>query len=633
MADIPGGYPTSSIDDIPIENEFPPDNDVPPDDDVSMEDESEPREIPEPSPARLERPVNEAKRQAVATPAILKLEQAKNDNRVHEERAKKAIREKNDARKQLEEAQQAIAALTQQFKEYEANVQNNWTGAQDQWRTEQVALMKAKTDEQLEIWRQELAQGQQHIHNEFNQKLERQKIAHQDQLQEQRGARRPENEQNQFPDGAPSYTPEYVSPATRETRQVAAIIRDGPADAVTSFAQRFPSPGPTPGPSDNGPQQATEGPASLVNLNDPALMAVLKNLVTDVAKTTYGGVVKASSPGKKKKKTQRKRGISAELNEARQAQQLLLTSEQDERWKALVRDLWRRWFTLNRAKDWFNYQSLDEGTSLQCRAGLIQPEGPLSKLYMGSCWATCLWNRMVLEKCVEHLLTVRSADPQHCGVPDVSKLYLVALFYGSLKEAQTTWSRHQPKGGETWEEAGARADKEDEKRRTKNVGNARKRTKTTRRHDGCLKMAALAECKGDHASAKIWRWLAEQIVDELDVAGASSEEDEFAEVHYGSHTVVTTLHSVLICPWRPKKVNEYFQLIDQAIDAMNHKRTGRRTRVPSSKVSETWAPIRMPRALYDTAWLAAQKVFNPSVEDDLEINEEKELELMDLSFA
>lgn len=103
----------------------------------------------------------------------------------------------------------------------------------------------------------------------------------------------------------------------------------------------------------------------------------------------------------------------------------------------------------------------------------MQPE-ITSKLFFGSGWATCLWNKQILQLCVDEVLRRRNLDSTRYGVPDVKSGYLMALLYNHLKDARVEWNRHQPQGGETEEEAETRAVAYAEKRRLKTVQNSRK---------------------------------------------------------------------------------------------------------------------------------------------------------------
>lgn len=134
---------------------------------------------------------------------------------------------------------------------------------------------------------------------------------------------------------------------------------------------------------------------------------------------------------------------------------------------------WRHWSGRDRAKDWVDYLAETEATSLKCTAGGIQAQAS-SKFYFGSGWQTCLWNKQLLELLVKHTLEKRAADPNKYNVPDVSHGYLMALYYGSLKEAHAEWSRQQPRGGETTHDARVRAAEYNTKRRERNIGNSRK---------------------------------------------------------------------------------------------------------------------------------------------------------------
>ena len=112
---------------------------------------------------------------------------------------------------------------------------------------------------------------------------------------------------------------------------------------------------------------------------------------------------------------------------------------------------------------------------LRCEAGETAPEACTSKLYFGPSWATCLWNKKIVEFFVQQVLEKRKEDPNAYDVPDVSDVYLSALFYNFLKDARTEWSRHQPRHGESVVDARKRVEAFEVDRRTRNIANSRKK--------------------------------------------------------------------------------------------------------------------------------------------------------------
>jgi hypothetical protein len=110
---------------------------------------------------------------------------------------------------------------------------------------------------------------------------------------------------------------------------------------------------------------------------------------------------------------------------------------------------------------------------LRCEAGDTAPEACTSKLYFGPSWATCLWNKKIVEFFVQQVLKRRKDDTNAYDVPDVSDVYLSALFYNFLKDARTEWSRNQLHHRESVVEARKRIEAYKVDRRARNIANSR----------------------------------------------------------------------------------------------------------------------------------------------------------------
>ncbi|KAJ7763740.1 hypothetical protein B0H16DRAFT_1455000 [Mycena metata] len=205
--------------------------------------------------------------------------------------------------------------------------------------------------------------------------------------------------------------------------------------------------------------------------------------------------------------------------------------------------------------------------------------------------------------CVEEVLRKRNTDPNSYAVPDVSSGYIMALLYGSLKDARNEWNRHQPRGGET---------------------------KFTRRQNIVSKMIRISAAKLDAEGVNVWTWLQDVLLGALDAGGMSSEEDEIADITHRDGTIEsTTVHAITVCPWRAQKVTQHLLLIDKMAPVTMLAPPHGRTRVRTQTESERFPPLGLPRAMYNTAWLAAQKAFMPTIKLELEISE-KDFTMMEI---
>lgn len=307
----------------------------------------------------------------------------------------------------------------------------------------------------------------------------------------------------------------------------------------------------------------------------------------------------------------------------------------------IARETWRHSTGLIRARDFFDYNGVSEEIVSQCEEGTTAPEAITSKLFFGTGWANCVWNKTILDKYVQEVLRKRTQDPGHYEVPDVSNGYLVALFFNCLKEARSEWSRHQPRLGETHVEARERANKYDAMRRVKNVLTSRKRNvscglectlsvneliiaqKFLTRRQTVEKMIRISLATNDTAGVETWKWLGEELLGKLGVGGMSSEEDEAAEITCGDVTMVSTAHKISTCPWRLQKITDYVVTIDKTAETCTTKAVNKRMRVRSDKRSTTDPPLGLPIALYDSAWLTEQKKYVPDIEEQLEISQKE----------
>ncbi|KAJ7103948.1 hypothetical protein C8R44DRAFT_887436 [Mycena epipterygia] len=577
---------------------------------------------------------NEAKRVAVSNP----LREEARDARAYAEtqfaKAKLAAREKRLLEAQLATAQKEMQTMAEQMQardeEWEAARQNwgkEWNQFTEQRDLEFKTQLADLTQKNLEQLQQQMhseltarsAHTQQELENiAENHRREREtllaEVEERNHLEQQKkqaefdtqlaafharfSTQRRQATQNngtndvRFPDAPPPRTPQFISGSTREERRLETIIREGPGRfpvvSMTAPAESSAAPESSPTPEQNA--------GLLMNLDDPVVQQRLLGLFRE----SLGQRTAQKSPRKKRKNVT---GAQTALIQARRGQQEELSATHDLRWKAVVRESWRLRTGLNRAKDFVNYQGVSEATANRCEAGETAPDASSYQLFFGIGWATSLWNKAVLDKSIQDVLQKRAEDPGHYDIPDVTEGYLKALFVNCLRDARTEWARHQPRVEKRW---------------TKRVSVQRHTSWNVGR-----------EASGTLARETNWK---DDLLDELDVGGMSSEEDEPVEVHCGDQRMVTTAHKIKICPWRLAKVTEYVELIDNATQKRMTKPVQRRFRMRGQTRSTTDPPLKLARALYDTAWLAQQKTFIPDIEEQLEISE-KELVLMEIAVS
>ncbi|KAJ7884033.1 hypothetical protein B0H13DRAFT_1890169 [Mycena leptocephala] len=577
----------------------------------------------------------QAKRVAVSTPGRNEAVEARIDADAARGKAKAAIREKRELAAQLNTAQQQIMALQMEQQRLSEQRNEEMTRQQNHWKTEwnkfsherEIVFQRNLERMRQESYQQAQAQMESQIaarEAELKARLAEIEETHQreqdellrEQMRLQRtetGPQQPqqnEMEEVHFPNAPPARIPEYIAEATRQARRLEAVIRQGVDrfPVVTMAAPTQPAASAAP----DTPQQSTSHTPMMIDFNDPAIEERLKGMV-------YG--ILGKSP---RKKRQAKAGATTTLIRARHEQQDQMTPADDLRWKTIVRENWRTTTGLNRARDFCDYEGVGESVMLRCEAGETAPEACTSKLYFGPSWATCLWNKKIVEFFVQQVLEKRKEDTNAYDVPDVSDVYLSAL-------TRTEWSRHQPRLGESVVDARKRVEAFEVDRRTRNIANSRKKNKFDCRVKTAEKMVGISLAKNDTAGAATWKWIEEELLPKLGVAAMSSEEDEPLEVQVGDQRRMTTAHNIKVYPWRINKVTDYVELIDKTTETCQ-RAPNKRFRLRGDKKSITGPPLKLPRTLYDETWIATTKEFMPDIEEDLEISNEA-FELMEITLA
>ncbi|KAJ6608044.1 hypothetical protein B0H10DRAFT_2227261 [Mycena sp. CBHHK59/15] len=541
-----------------------------------------------------------AKRMAITNPGRAEIDDAREVADIAKERAKAAIREKRELEAMLAKARQEMQGL------------------RDEQQRQHAEMLERDTQ-----WRTHLENFKGQVHHDFEQQRVRNYEYVKGQMQADLNAREAEYQKNLAEIEENNRRQEDIrrreqerEKADYETKLAAYHARFSSQRVGTRLAQ------------DSGidvPHFPDAPPGA--GSNDPRVVQRLKGMVDELM-TGKGGGVKKSSPRKKKI------GTASALVKARKEEQEKLKPEDDRRWKKITIEHWRLKTGLNRAKDFYDYQGVTNETHERCEDGETAPDANSNRctLYFGFGWANALWNQHIVDNLVKLVLRKRAEDPGRYDVPDVSDEYLKALFNNYLKEARAEWSRHQPRAGESLEDARERAEAYDAERRDKNNGTSRKKAKHTLRRKTTEKMLHVSVAKDDQAGAKVWRWLRDELIDELGIAGMSSEEDEPAEVTCGNTRKVTTVHNIKIHPWRAQKVNDYVEMIDDTTEKCMMKLVNKRMRMRTGDKSRSGPPLQLPRALFDPAWLSKQKEFIPDIEEHLQISEKK-FEMMEIEVA
>ncbi|KAJ7769615.1 hypothetical protein DFH07DRAFT_768887 [Mycena maculata] len=263
---------------------------------------------------------------------------------------------------------------------------------------------------------------------------------------QRRGAR---HRNDSAPDGTPVHTTELVSSATREQRRVEALMRTG-TDRFPAVTMAAPEPDPL------GAPPVTAAAAPAVTPEQPGATgneALAKIVAEEIAKA----MKKLQKATAKRRRRNAPVGVRNELADAKREQQAKISDADDKSWKKYALVIWRHAQGKNRAIDFEDYQGATESVMLRAQAGHGESPTMSSKLWFGRGWETCVWNSLIIDKCVEELRQKREADTAHYNVPDVTAQYLKSLFMGHLKQTYGEWSRVQQRVGERPEDASERA--------------------------------------------------------------------------------------------------------------------------------------------------------------------------------
>ncbi|KAF8185885.1 hypothetical protein K438DRAFT_1973726 [Mycena galopus ATCC 62051] len=330
----------------------------------------------------------------------------------------------------------------------------------------------------------------------------------------------------------------------------------------------------------------------------------------DLQQAAYAWVLGKMKNEERKKKSKSKAPLASrnKLEIARQEEQERLACHEDKLYKSMARAVFGGATGLYSAKAFKDYNPVTLDTVKLCAAGKI-PHHQRGSVLLRQKYTNCLWNRLLLARLVEETLVLRASDDRKFGhLPDVSKDYLQALHFNVLKGAYEEWRRHQTRGGETAADVKARVEEDEEDRRLEVEGNSRKARKNMRRLKVAKKMRNLRLSQGDAQTARLFAQAIE-VTEALGNEGMSSEDD----------TVRTTFTKA-----GEKKKNTVFVIRRQywrAAIATKYMRMD----------SESAAPSKLVRNLYDDEWIKTQKSIDNEFEETLGIRK-RTFKLVDFHF-
>ncbi|KAJ7686620.1 hypothetical protein B0H14DRAFT_3534438 [Mycena olivaceomarginata] len=237
------------------------------------------------------------------------------------------------------------------------------------------------------------------------------------------------------------------------------------------------------------------------------------------------------------------------------------------------------------AKAYKDYDPVTLDTVKLCAAGKIRPPSNKIQFYFGKDYTNCLWNRLLLARLVEKTLVLRASDQRRFGdLPDVSRDYLQALHFNVLKGAYEQWRSHQPR--ETRER------------------NSRKGMRLR----AAKKMRNIHLGKGDARTARLFE-NAIEVTEALGAEGMSSEEEAVRT----TFTMAGQKKKRTVLQRGKKKGNTGYD------------------RVLIKQNSESAAPSKRVRNLYDDKWIKTQIAIDDEFEETLGIRK-RTFQLVDFDF-
>ncbi|KAJ7799640.1 hypothetical protein B0H14DRAFT_3491396 [Mycena olivaceomarginata] len=348
----------------------------------------------------------------------------------------------------------------------------------------------------------------------------------------------------------------------------------------------------------------------------------------------YAWVLDKMKNEKRKKKSKSKAPPASrnKLENVRREEQERLTSSEDKLYKSMARAVFGQATGLYGAKAYKDYDPVTLDTVKLCAAGKIRPPSNKIQFYFGKDYTNCLWNRLLLARLVEKTLVLRASDQRRFGdLPDVSKDYLQALHFNVLKGAYEQWRSHQLRGDERSIDVKARVEEAEEERRLQTERNSRKGRKHLKRLRAAKKMRNIHLGKGDARTARLFE-NAIEVTEALGAEGMSSEEEAVRTTFtMAGQKKKRTVLVIRRQYWRATIATKYMRMIDYYSKRGKKKGNTGYDRVLIKQNSESAAPSKRVRNLYDDKWIKTQIAIDDEFEETLGIRK-RMFQLVDFDF-
>ncbi|KAK0487934.1 hypothetical protein IW261DRAFT_1415544 [Armillaria novae-zelandiae] len=321
------------------------------------------------------------------------------------------------------------------------------------------------------------------------------------------------------------------------------------------------------------------------------------------------------------RRVSRKPGTRDHWIQVKRAGKLQLTRAQELRYNALVREVWREVFDVERLNDFISYTPADpEGV---VSYNLDDGDGPDERftLDFSEGWRRSNWNTTILNKIVIKVKNTNESN-RDWNLPFISDEYISALLWNQLEQCQGYYQKSLAKWissedrfespTEIAARVGVTVEKEYHGKRIRSA-----QTRKFQRRTGVVTNVIALKTESNAPDLQYWNLL-KKILEQLGHHGMSPEESGTQM----SNGMTMQVFIVRLCKWRAPQVTEHLKLIDNMgkLPALQGRKASRPTeRVWSDTDYDGRAPPGLPRAMYNDAWL--KDLSRASVEE-LQISEE-----------
>ncbi|KAK0483116.1 hypothetical protein EDD18DRAFT_1362087 [Armillaria luteobubalina] len=399
----------------------------------------------------------------------------------------------------------------------------------------------------------------------------------------------------------PTERPPPVTMATSTSSSVPAVQQSNPVLNASLPAPAHPLP------------DQLEG----INFSNPDIpsSAVINAL------TLLMDAMKTGKPSVEGRRVSRRPGTRDYWLQVKRAGKIQLTHGKTLRYNALVWEVWREVFDVERLNDFISYTPADPEEVVSYNLDDGDRPGERFTLDFSEGWRRSNWNTTILNKIAIKVKNTNESN-HDWNLPFVSDEYISALLWNQLEQCQGYYQKSLAKwisSSDRFESpteiaarVGVAVEQEYHGKRIRAA-----QTRKFQRRTGVVTNIIALKTESDAPDLQYWNLL-KKILEQLGRHGMSPEESG-TQMDNG---VTMQVFIVQLCKWRAPEITEYLKLIDDMgkLPALQGRKASRPSnRVHSSTDCDIRAPPGLPRAMYNDAWL--KDLSRASIEE-LQISEE-----------